>query len=259
MPVRHAVERRTYRTEFREVPGSGGRQRWATAVRYNVVDDYGTLWLPGVFDEALAQRMPTVLYGHDWSTLDHVLGSGIDFRQTPADVGPPGVDVLVEFADPELIPASRLAMALLSPSATSRGAVLEDVSVGFERREWLRRDKLTPEQLAEGAEEAMVRAGMDELSLVVRGAVPGAQVRGRRGVVDLDAVVEIAKRKAAGELSDAEAQAALDLLAGGDAPAEPSEGAGAAEGDDAPPPPPPVDMSAEIDAALAAIGRSASR
>jgi hypothetical protein len=205
------IERRVFRGEFRDVAGSGGRQKWATAVAYDAPDEYGTLWTPGVFDEALASRMPTILYGHDWSNLEHVLGSGIDFRQTPADVGPPGVDVLMEFAD---VPAAKLAMMLLEAKATSRGPVLRDVSVGFERREWLKRNELSAEMLALGAEEAMVRAGMDELSLVVRGAVPGAQVRGRRGVVDLDAVVEVARRKAAGELSDAEAQAAIDLLGG---------------------------------------------
>jgi hypothetical protein len=209
------TERRIFRGEFRDVPGSKGRQKWATAVQYNVVDEYGTVWLPGVFDEALGERMPTILYGHDWYNLEHVLGSGIDFRQTPADVGPPGVDVLMEFAN---VPAAELAMKLLAADATSAGSVLRDVSVGFDRREWLNRDKLDPELLAAGATEAMVRAAMDELSLVVRGAVPGAQVRGRRGVVDLDAVVEIAKRKAAGELTDTEAQAALDLLQSSDTP-----------------------------------------
>jgi hypothetical protein len=215
------TERRIYRAEFREVPGSNGRQRWATAVTYDVVDDYGTIWQPGVFDDALGERMPTILYGHDWYALDHVLGAGIDFRQTPDDVGPPGVDVLFEFADPDEVPSARLAMALLDPKATSRGAVLRDVSVGFERREWLRRDSLSAEQLAQGAEEVMVRAGMDELSLVVRGAVPGAQVRGRRGAVDLDAVVEIAKRKAAGEITQAEADEAIRLLSGETTPPPP--------------------------------------
>lgn len=213
------TERRVFRGEFRDVPGSNGRQKWATAVAYNVTDEYGTLWLPGVFDEALGERMPTILYGHDWSTLDHVLGSGIDFRQTPTDVGPPGVDVLMEFAN---VPAAELAMKLLAAKATSKGAVLRDVSVGFERREWLRRDKLTPEMLALGAEEAMVRAGMDELSLVVRGAVPGAQVRGRRGSVDIDAVVELARKRAAGEITDAEAAAAIDLLTAEPVVGEPS-------------------------------------
>lgn len=255
------IERRTFRSEFRDVPGSNGRQKWATAVRYNITDDFGTLWTPGVFDEALSERMPVILYGHDWVNLDHVLGRGIDSRQTPIEVGPPGVDVLMEFADVE---AAELAMRLLAPDATSQGPVLQDVSVGFERREWLTRDKLDKAQLELGASEAMVRAGMDELSLVVRGGVPGAQVRSRAGALDLDAVVEIAKRKAAGELSDAEAQAALDLLAGvGPAAAEHGDPAN----DEIEPTTDPVDepvvevpdMTAEIDAALAVIGRSAKR
>ena len=209
------IERRVFRTEFRDVPGSDGRQKWATAVTYNVADEYGSLWRPNVFDAGLTERMPTILYGHDWGSLEHVLGSGIDWRQTPDDVGPPGVDVLMEFAD---VPAAKLAMQLLAPSATSKGAVLRDVSVGFARQEWAKRDGLTPEELATGADEAIIKATMDELSLVIRGAVPGAQVRGRRGVVDLDAVVEIAKRKAAGELTDEQAQAAVALLAGDEPP-----------------------------------------
>jgi len=245
------IERRIFRGEFRDVPGSKGRQKWATAVTYNTVDSYGTTWVPGVFDEALAERMPTILYGHDWYNLEHVLGSGIDYRQTPDDVGPPGVDVLMEFA--EDVPAADLAVRLLAPNATSKGPVLRDVSVGFDRYEWVTREGLTPEQLQAGATEAMVRAGMDELSLVVRGAVPGAQVRGRRGALDLEAVVEIAKRRAAGELSDAEAQAALDLLAGAEPPAgDPPAG-------DPPADEPHVDelLDAELDAALdVALGRS---
>jgi len=129
--------------------------------------------------------------------------------------------------------------------------VLRDVSVGFDRFEWLTRDRLSPEQLAAGATEAMVRAAMDELSLVVRGAVPGAQVRARRGALDLDAVVEIAKKRAAGEITDAEAQAALDLLAGEQPPAE-DPPAGESPGGGS-----PAVTDADLDAALdVALGRS---
>lgn len=248
------IERRVFRGEFRDVPGSKGRQKWATAVAYNVADEYGTIWLPHCFDEALDERMPTWLYGHSWDDLDHVLGQGIDYRQTPSDVGPPGVDVLLEFAADEndvLLPAASLIRSLLAPKATSKGPVLRDVSVGFERREWLRREDLTPDQLALGACEAMVRAGMDELSSVVRGAVPGAQVRGRRGAVDLDAVVEIAKRKAAGELTDEQAQAAVDLLGAGGTPPAP------AVEEEAPAGPSEAEMMTMADDALAvALGRS---
>lgn len=234
------IERRVFPLEMREaIAGSNGRQRWATAVTYGTVDSYGTTWVPGVFTEALAERMPTVLYGHDWWNLDHVLGQGIDSREKDY-----GVDVLIEYADPEIIEAARIAMAL----TTGDRPVLRDVSVGFERREWRGGKELEPNEIALGAVESMVKAGMDELSIVVRGAVPGASMRSRarRGVVDLEAVMEIARRKTAGELSDAEAQAAVDLLAvegGGEPPAkvddEPADHS---------------ELDAELDAALDRLG-----
>jgi hypothetical protein len=199
------IERRVLPLQLREaVKGSNGRQRWATAVTYGTVDDYGSTWSPGVFTEALSKRMPTILYGHDWYNLDHVLGQGIDSREMDY-----GVDVLMEFADPDEIESARAAMYLVGQR------IIKDVSVGFERYAWRDAADLTEDELKLGAREAIDRAGMDELSLVVRGAVPGAGIRsrlGRRGFVDLDAIVEIARRKSAGELSDAEAQEAVTLL-----------------------------------------------
>lgn len=244
------LERRVYHTEFRDVKGSNGRQKWATAVTYNTVDDYGTLWVPGVFDEALDTRMPTILYGHDWGNLDHVLGKGIDHRQTPDDVGPAGVDVLIEFDDPEFVPMVRQALWQVN------NKTLRDVSVGFEREEWRTRDKLSDDEKTTGAEEAMVKAGMDELSIVVRGAVTGAQLRtkGKRmAAIDLDAVLELGRRQLAGEITKEEAQAAIGLLAA--EPEAPTKSEGVAE---------PTEeetaaaaaLDAEADAALASIGRS---
>lgn len=247
------IERRIRPLELREeVRGSKGRQRWATAVTYRTVDSYGTIWTPGVFTEALSQRMPTILYGHDWYNLDHVLGQGVDFRE--ADYG---VDVLLEWADPEQIPAARTAMYLTSGDKP----ILKDVSVGFERHAWRSGSDLTQDEVALGAREAIDAAGMDELSIVVRGAVTGASLRtkrGTRGVIDIDAVVAIAQRKSAGELTEAEAQEALDLLTspdGDEPPAqEPAE-------EPASEPAPEVDaeamaaLEADADAALGAIDR----
>lgn len=246
MPELRVVERRIYPTEFREVPGSNGLQRWARAVTYDTVDDYGTIWLPGCFNDGLGERMPTILYGHDWWTLEHVLGQGIDSRdvRTADEFGPPGCDVLVEFDDPEFVPMVRQAVYQVGKRT------LRDVSVGFDRQEWLKKEDLAPEQLALGAEEAMQQALMDELSLVVRGAVPGAQMRSRSFVVDghvlteapervepvpesrsegvsFEDVIKVAKRRAAGELSLDEARAALELLDGRSTP-EPSVPADAA-------------------------------
>lgn len=248
-----ALERRVYATQFRDVKGST-RQKWTTAVTYDTVDDFGTIWLPGVFDKSLTERMPTMLYGHDWENLGHVLGKGIDTRQTPVDVGPPGVDVLIEFDDPDYVPMVRQAMYQVD------NKTLRDVSVGFEREQWLRMGELTQEQRSIGGKEAMQSAGMDELSLVVRGAVPGAQFRSRRGkgTIDLDAVLEIAKRKAAGELTDDEAKAAIDLLAGDEDTTDDKNGdetdPGAGQGGD--PADTTEDMTDDIDAALALIGRA---
>lgn len=244
-----ALERRVYPTQFRDVKGSD-RQKWATAVTYDTVDDFGTIWLPGVFDKALAERMPTMLYGHDWENLSHVLGKGIDSRQTPVDVGPPGVDILMEFDDPDYVPMVRQAMYQVEHRT------IKDASVGFVREEWLRTHDLTQEQRSAGGKEAMQQAGLDELSLVVRGAVPGAQFRSRRsgGTVDLDAVLEIARRKAAGELTDDEAKAAVDLLAGPDE-TDPEGTPPPADGEGEPDPVVEGD-TAELDAALALIGRT---
>lgn len=199
------IERRTFHSQFRAADGKGGRRRWATAVTYNTVDDYGTLWRTGCFDAALRERMPVILYGHDWESLDHVLGRGVDFRQTPAAVGPPGVDVLIEFADPAKVPAAELAMNLLDER------VLTDVSVGFVRRKWAKRDELTPAELQLGAEEAIITAGMDELSLVVRGAVVGAQMRKRPGAARTAgrSVAELQLDLARGRITPAEYRAAV--------------------------------------------------
>jgi hypothetical protein len=178
------LERRIRPLELREaVPGSKGRQRWATAVSYGTVDTYGTTWTPGVFTKRLAERGPTVLYGHDWYSIEHVLGQGIDSRERGY-----GVDVLIEWADPDDVPAAKLAIALTGGDRP----VLRDVSVGFERIRWRRAGDLTAAEVALGAEEAIDEAGMDELSLVVRGAVPGASLRSGRGLRGPQAAVELA-------------------------------------------------------------------
>jgi HK97 family phage prohead protease len=217
-------ERRVMPLQLREaVKGSDGRQRWATAVTYGTVDDYGTMWSPGVFTAALTERMPTILYGHDWYNLDHVLGQGIDSREMDY-----GVDVLMEFADPQLVPPAGRAIHLVEQR------IITDVSVGFMREEWRDGKDLTPDEVTAGAREVMDRAAMDELSLVVRGAVPGASIRGRRASAYVDDVVEIARRKAAGELTAEEAQAAVDLLSTHEVPSvESDEGSAGSDPDPA--------------------------
>lgn len=213
-----------------------------------VVDDYGTVWMPDVFDEALGERGPVLAWSHRW---DEPLGPMVGFRTSATDG--PEIDFL--FSDFEAVPVARRAHAQVSDGT------ITDCSVGFMRSEW--RDATDDDRKRwPGAREVITKAALDEVSLVLRGAVPGAKVVSVRSAsVDIDAVVEIARRKAAGELSDAEAKAAIDLLADDDESGAPSgneqeteggdDDAAAAEAEAA------EQLAAEADAAVElALGRS---
>lgn len=227
---------RKFRPEIRAVDGSNGRQFWARPVAYEVVDDYGTIWTRGVFDKAVAEKMPTLLYGHDWANVTNVLGRGIDYQD--GDAGP---STLFELTDFDEHPHTRQVAAQINDGT------LVDMSVGFDRRRWTGGWEPTDGPLSEAdakmvgphgakATERMLEAGWDETSLVVAGAVPGSKVlTGVRSVrtasgleVPVDSLVELARKVDTKEITQEQAQAALRLLAGGDAPA------GSTDGDDAP-------------------------
>lgn len=178
-----------------------------TAVAYGVVDDYGSLWQPGCFARSLAERLPTFAWAHSWS---EPIG-----RATAHEDTPEAQLVTLRLDLDDAVPRARQAHAQM------RSGTLDDVSVGFSN---VTRRPPTDEERAAypGVTEVIEDADLDEISVVLRGAVPGAKVlavRDARGAtVDLDAAVEIAKRKVAGEISEAEADEALRLLAGDDAP-----------------------------------------
>lgn len=208
-----------------------GRTFTARAVTYGVVDDYGTRFVKGVFTDSLARRLPVIAWSHDWA---EPIG-----RATGWEERDDGLYITARLSDPEAVPRARQAAVQLADGT------LDSVSVGFLRLE----DRTGDDGVVD-----IVRGDLDEVSVVLRGAVPGAEVlsiRSARGAVDLDALVAIAKRKAAGELSDAEAKAAVELLAGDVVEGEPEP---TAEAEPEPAGPPAID--AEIDAALASLGRS---
>lgn len=181
------------------------------AVAYGVVDDYGSLWMPGVFARDLESRMPTMAWAHDWQ---EPIGRGVSYREAAE-----GLYVTFRLDINNNVPRADQAWAQF------RSGTIDDVSVGFLSRE--RRDPTPEERRAfPGVTQVEVEADLDETSPVLRGAVPGAKlvsVRSARAAgLSFDDAVEIAKRKAAGELSDAEADALIDLLS---------------SDDDAPPPP----------------------
>lgn len=218
--------RRQFRPEIRAIGGSSGRQFEAMPLAYEVVDDYGTVWTEGVFTRSVQERMPTLLYGHDWSDVTNVLGRAIDYRDSKA-----GPLVTFELTDFDAHPHTRQVAAQINDQT------MVDMSVGFERRRW--DGPGGQRQLAEAdremrgpsgvrAIERMHEAGWDETSLVVRGAVPGAkvltgvrmvQVRGL--AVPMDDVIELGRRIDRGEITNAEAVAALNLLGGDEDPPEP--------------------------------------
>lgn len=226
------------RAEIRAVPDGDGRTFEALAVAYGIVDDYGTRFLPGVFNDSLKVRMPVLAWGHDWR---EPIGRVTDWRETDE-----GLFITGRLSDPEAVPRARQAMAQL------RDGDLTDVSVGFMR---------LADQTAEDGVTEIVRGELDEVSLVLRGAVPGSRVMSvrtsTRGAIDLEAVLEIAKRKAAGDLSAEEAQAAVDLLAADPKPAAAVEEPPVEEEPVEPVPDPELDAAlVDADAALALIERS---
>lgn len=227
-----------------------GRTFTARVVAYDTIDDYGTRFTPGVFTESLGERMPVLAWSHDW-------GEPIG-RATDHDDRDDGLYMTFHLSDPDAVPRARQARAQLGDGT------LTDVSVGFMRR--ASRDAEDEEGVVD-----ITKADLDEVSIVLRGAVPGAQILSvRSGAVSVDAVVEIAKRKAAGELSDEEAQAALALLSSDESDDDDSSGADAqnddddGSGDDDGTPDPEAaavaeQLDADLDAALELVERQALR
>ena len=169
-----------------------------------VVDDYGSVWMEDAFDRSLDERMPTLAWAHDWS---EPIGRGVAWTRQPGE----GPVVRFRLDDFDAVPTARRAYAQV------QSGTIDDCSVGFSNTK--RRDPTDDElQKWRGAREIIVDADDDEVSLVLRGAVPGAKVVAYRSgervaSVPIDAVTELARKVNAGEISEDEAQTALGLLA----------------------------------------------
>lgn len=208
----------------------------------NVVDDYGSLWNARAFDDDLATRLPVMAWAHDWS---EPIGHGVDYRTS--DNGP---EVIFEFDDPDDVPRARQGYS------QTRSGTITDCSVGFFYIE--RRDPTAAEEKKyPGVTEVIERAGLDEVSLVLRGAVPGAKVlavRSAGGTVEEELVFAVARKVAAGEMTEEEGKAALRLAADDSA----AEGSGSGAGTATPPDPEQTaleeaELEADVAAALAAV------
>lgn len=206
------------------------------AIKPGVVDDYGSLWSPDTFDKSLARRLPTLCWSHDWS---EPLGPGTGFR-----LGTDGPSVDFVFSDFDAVPMARRAYAQV------QDGTIQDCSVGFSNTK--RRDP-TDEEIAQypGVREVILEADLDEISLVMRGAVPGAKVLAVRSdeTVSKQVAANIIAQLGAGTIDLADALQQLK----GETPERP--------GDDeveVPLEEPPVveddpELDAEVDQALALV------
>ena len=203
-PEHREGHRSHLRGEVRAVTDEGTFE--VLAVAYDIVDDYGTRFIKGVFNASLEQRLPVIAWAHDWA---EPIGRATGWRET----------------DEGLFITGRLDLGGSVERAKQaheqmRSGTLTDVSVGF----WRLADRTADDGVTE-----IIKGDLDEVSVVLRGAVPGAKVLAVRSVrsgemVDMDAVIGIAKKKSAGEITEAEADEALRLLSAPDLGAPPDDG-----------------------------------
>lgn len=222
--------RKHLRGEIRAVTDEGTFE--VLAVVYNIVDDYGTRFIKGVFNDSLEKRLPVIAWAHDWA---EPIGRATGWREDDE-----GLYIIGRLDLGGSVERAKQAHEQM------RSGTLTDVSVGF----WRLADRTADDGVTE-----ITKGDLDEVSVVLRGAVPGARllaVRSARSgeMVEVDAVVAIAEKVAAGAITQDVADEALRLLAGGQPPAP--------EGDPTQPPaadglPELETVLAEADAALASL------
>jgi HK97 family phage prohead protease len=207
-------ERRMIPSEIRAVENGDGHEIILHCIKPGIVDDYGSMWDPHTFDESIEERMPTLVWSHDWS---EPLGPGIDY-----ELGDEGPEIRFGLDDFDAVPMARRAWV------QTRSGTIRDCSVGFSNTK--RRDPTDEEREAHpDIKEYIHKATLDEVSLVLRGAVPGAKVLSVRDgeTVPKPVVARLMARLGAGEIDLADALTELKVYS------EP--------GEEAPPPEPKVE------------------
>lgn len=238
------AKRETRNGEVRQV-GEGEAQGTfeVLAVAYDVVDDYGTRFVKGCFADSLEERLPVIAWAHSWADP---IGRATGYRDADE-----GLYLTARLDVGQGIGRADQALAQL------RSGTLTDVSVGFMR---------LADRTADDGVEEIVKAELDEVSVVLRGAVPGAavmagSVRDARGQVVPEAeLINLAKRVADpnDDLTVDEAKAALAILATDDSPSGGGDGAGTDPPPEDPPPLTDADQAvlAEAEQIIDDIGRS---
>jgi HK97 family phage prohead protease len=150
-------ERRLAKVGMVRAVEDGGQQgRFvARVLTYNALDDYRTQFAPGVFNESMDRNMPKITWGHDWQDP---LGRWVSYEETDAKY----LDLLGEFDDFEAVPRARQAYAQLQSGTISQ------FSVGFMPQEYARDEETDV--------ITFTRGRLDEVALVIVGAVPGTEL-----------------------------------------------------------------------------------
>lgn len=167
----------------------------AKLVSYGPADSFRTRWAPGVFDESVQGHFPVLAWGHNWADP---IGRMDDYAD-----GPDAPRGHFRLDDGDYVPRAKQALYQL------RSGTLTDVSVGILRRS---------DEPNDDGTTTITRADLDEVSLVLRGAVPGAQVDPltvrSAGGMTFDDVVALATRVQSGQITRDAALATIDLMSG---------------------------------------------
>lgn len=168
-----------------------GRTFSFVAVRYNVIDSYGTMFAPGCFADSLRNRVIKVTWGHSPSHTPEPIGHVVSY-----DDGPEQLTMVARLSEPDSVPRAKQAMAQL------RDGDIDEMSVGGPIGENDEMDMLD-------GNVVFKRVELEHVAVVLSGAVPGARMLAIRSapslVIPVDLAGEIAARLKTGEIDLLEA------------------------------------------------------
>lgn len=172
-----------------------GRRQVQVVFPHEVLDSYRTSFARDCFAESFDRKLPKMAWMHK---RDEPIGRVISAQITDA-----GNEMVAQFSDFSDVPRSRQAFVQI------RDGDVTDFSFGFDQAE------AEPHPDVKGAMRFR-KANMYEISPVLAGSIPGAQVVGVRAAADASGVAELVR---AGVVSPEEARAMLELAG---APPEPA-------------------------------------
>lgn len=170
-------------------------------IKYNVVDDYGSVWAPGCLIEGLYQRLPQLAWNHDRS---QVIGRAVKEFSDDGE----GQQVQFRFANFEKVPLAGQIYSLITDG------IVDECSVGFRWEYEYRTPTDEDKERWPGVREVITKAFVSEVSIVMEGAVPEAKVLTVRSrllgarapmMVDAEVAAEIVTQMKSGD---------MDLLTG---------------------------------------------